>query len=388
MAFILVVNTFFAYYFFAIWFWWVALIPLFFSLVMFFSFYDISHSSKNFFQKNIQSQFLSYIWILLNIGLAGLMWTMLPYFWIRDEVVVFLMLIIFNTFLFFYSFFIDYEDWKTIFQYWYYFSWFMLIFYYLFQTGDFDILKTFVACSSWVYAFLRSIIWLVKPVEKNYEYILVWWILLMLTGSFWNTWGLIFWTMGQIIILLFLVIAYQYHFKAKKIESSEVSELATYKDIILNHKPYISYTRLDKTSNIIFLVQKFFADLPHWFKLGLAILSSWYLFIIVFYFLNNIGNIWFFWFQVFLWLSLALYWFNFFLSKKLHYTHSLQRYILFFWVNLGVYLSIINMPNNWDNFWIVLLGIVWALWSNWLLQVIRQPWNQLWKSLSRKDYQV
>ena len=388
MAFILVVNTFFAYYFFAIGFWWVALIPLFFSLVMFFSFYDISSWSKNFFQKNIQSQFLSYIWILFNIWLSGLLRSLLPYFGIQDEVVVFLMLIIFNVFLFFYSFFIDYEDGKNIFQAWYYFNWFMLGFYYIFQTWNSDILKVFVWSTTWVYAFLRSIIGLVKKLDKNYQYILVWWSLVLISSFFSSSEWLIFGTMGQIIILLFLCIAYQYHFKAKKIEALEVSGFATYKDMILNHKPYISYTRLDKKNNIIFLVQKFFSDLPSWFKLGLAILSSLYLFIIVFYFLNNIWYIWFFWFQIFLWLSLALYWFNFFLSKKLHYTHSLQRYVLFFWVNLWVYLSIINMPTNWDNFWVVLLWIIWALWSNAILQVVRQPWNNIWKNLSTKDYQV
>ena len=191
----------FSTFFYLIWLWYLALLPLAVLVFM------MSHWIKNIFSW-IKLELIWEKWSLVLIRLITMIWLswILFFVWIK-EVSVYLILLILNVVLLFGSYIFEYDDWKLIFEIWAWLMVVVILWTVLFSSWFFSFFYAILLVSSlmlWIYAFLQFIIWIFCPTDKNWFYIMtILWAIVI-----W--WSIInrFYPLEWVIALSFLVLAW------------------------------------------------------------------------------------------------------------------------------------------------------------------------------------
>ena len=174
----------FVAYFYAIWLWYLWLIPLIlFVWLLVYSIWDIS-------LKNKANSIVVDYWLFLARWIV-LVWLFLStkFFWVTT-INSFLFLIIVNILFFLWSYIFNYHDWKAISHTWFIISVIALLIYLLiigWINTTIQAFNCFWAFYTALIGFIIFVVWIKYEINDNYKYlftVLLWWCLLILLFKF------------------------------------------------------------------------------------------------------------------------------------------------------------------------------------------------------------
>lgn len=321
--------TLFSTFFYLIWLWYLALLPLAVLVFM------LSHWIKNVFTW-VKLEILREKWSLILIWLItmiGISW-ILFFVWIK-EISVYMSLLLLNILLMFGSYIFDYEDGKLIFEVWAWLMVVVILWTALFSEWFFAFFDTILLMASlmlWVYAFLQFIIWIFYPTDGRwlYEIVILWAIVI---------WGTIIhhfypaeWVFWLSFFLLALVLWGIYVVQQREMPKEQTARISV--------RRILAWERIFKKLNVpkrkIALHEwlekspKRFEFTFEFFNIGLLIFLL--LFFFWWIFTSSEVSLWF-WY----WLGIALFLINTFLLKRIWYATDVSRFALALIANFVLY---------------------------------------------------
>ena len=319
----------FSTFFYLIWLWYLALLPLAVLVFM------LSHWIKNIFSW-IKLELLWEKWSLVLIRLITMIWLswILFFIWIK-EVSVYLILLILNVVLLFGSYIFEYDDWKLIFEIWARLMVVVILWTVLFSSWFFAFFNAMLLVSSlmlWVYAFLQFIIWIFCPTDKNWFYIMtILWVIVI-----W--WSIInrFYPLEWVIALSFLVLAWVFCW----IYVVQQWEMPIKQTAKISVRRILAGERIFKKLNVpewkIWL-HEWLENSPNWFNRVFEFFNLWLLiFLLLFFFwwvfTSSEVSLW-----LRYWLWIALFLLNTFLLKRIWYATDVSRFSLALIANFVLY---------------------------------------------------
>lgn len=374
---ILCVSMFIAY-FYAIWLWYIWLIPLVLLVwILVYSIWDISLKGK--VNSLVTSYWLFWAWIIIMI------WFFLSakFFGISTANSM-LFLIALNISFFIWSYIFKYEDGKKIAHVWFLVAVLSMIIHtriiYWAQT-TFKLFSYFWVLYSAIIWFTIFILWIKYEIKENLKY-----LFFVLAG----------WT---VILALYKLIPNLYAFLIVLVVLLQLWYSAIY--YILNHKPptideqkEISVRRilageriLKKQNDWKFQISQkiydFINNMPQIVKYCLEWINTFIILLLIYlYFKNTLSLKWsveqVFYRVIMLWFIVNVY-----SLKKIDYTSIIQRLITFLVINFAIYISLFS-AFKWDIETVALFGIVWNLLSTSLVFSIHK--TKVWSYLKKIDY--
>ena len=319
----------FSTFFYLIWLWYLALLPLAVLVFM------LSHWIKNIFSW-IKLELLWEKWSLVLIRLITMIWLswILFFIWIK-EVSVYLILLILNVVLLFGSYIFEYDDWKLIFEIWAWLMVVVILWTVLFSSWFFAFFNAILLVSSlmlWIYAFLQFIIWIFCPTDKNWFYIMtILWVIVI-----W--WSIInrFYPLEWVIALSFLVLAWVFCW----IYVVQQWEMPIKQTAKISVRRILAGERIFKKLNVpewkIWL-HEWLENSPNWFNRVFEFFNLWLLiFLLLFFFwwvfTSSEVSLW-----LRYWLWIALFLLNTFLLKRIWYATDVSRFSLALIANFVLY---------------------------------------------------
>jgi len=319
----------FSTFFYLIWLWYLALLPLAVLVFM------MSHWIKNIFSW-IKLELLWEKWSLVLIRLITMIWLswILFFIWIK-EVSVYLILLILNVVLLFGSYIFEYDDWKLIFEIWAWLMVVVILWTVLFSSWFFAFFNAILLVSSlmlWIYAFLQFIIWIFCPTDKNWFYIMtILWAIVI-----W--WSIInrFYPLEWVIALSFLVLAWVFCW----IYVVQQWEMPIKQTTKISVRRILAGERIFKKLNVpewkIWL-HEWLENSPNWFNRVFEFFNLWLLiFLLLFFFwwvfISSEVSLW-----LRYWLWIALFLLNTFLLKRIWYATDVSRFSLALIANFVLY---------------------------------------------------
>ena len=321
--------TLFSTFFYLIWLWYLALLPL--AVVVFM----LSHGIKNIFAW-IKLEILWEKWSLIVIWLItmiGLSW-ILFFVWIK-EISVYMLLLILNIILMFGSCIFDYEDGKLIFEIW---AWLMIVvilWTVLFSSGFFAFLDAVLLIAGlmlWVYAFLQFVVWIFCSVDKKWLYMIV----ILWTIVIW--WSIIndFYPAERVFALSFFLLALIYC----GIYIVQQWEMPAKQTTRISLRRILAWERIFKKLNVPewrIMLYEWLENSPKRFECIFEFFNIWLLIFLLLFF--------FWWIftssEVSLWLGyrlgIALFLINTFLLKRIWYATDISRFSLALIANFVLY---------------------------------------------------
>ena len=321
--------TLFSTFFYLIGLWYLALLPLAVLIFM------LSHGIKNVFTW-IKLEILWEKWSLILIWLItmiGLSW-ILFFIWIK-EISVYLLLLILNILLIFWSHIFDYEDGKLIFEIWAWVVVVVILWTVLFLWGFFEFCDAILllACLMLsVYAFLQFIIWIFYPTDPKwiYEIVILWAVVLW--------WGIINrfypaeWIFGLLLLILALAFCIIYMVQQWEMPAKQTARISV--------RRILAGERIFKKLNVpkwkVMLYEwlenspKRFDRIVEFFNIGLLV------FLLLFFFwgifTSSKISLWF-WY----WLWISIFLINTFLLKRIWYATDISRFALALIANFVLY---------------------------------------------------
>lgn len=275
--------------------------------------------------------------------------------------------------------FIKIKDWEYLkYQNWnfekqsddMYFSYYNLI----------DAIMYFILLTFWVYAFINFVVSAFSVVWDNVRYRMFFFLnisimILIYIFSGRNLYsGIVF---SQVYLtLLFLLIYFSKKFAVKEEDMLIIEDKPTLDEILLRKKRIKLKTDLSERKHVIYeylnKLNIFFEDMPnimkfiYWISNVILILTQILLFIVHIY-----SNPWedILYYEIFYWVSIIMFFSNFILLKFVDYYYYIQRIFVFFVINFGIYLSVINLfwgsEFMWDDYlYITIIWIVWNILNN------------------------
>lgn len=321
--------TLFSTFFYLIWLWYLALLPL--AVVVFM----LSHGIKNIFTW-IKLEILWEKWSLIVIWLItmiGLSW-ILFFVWIK-EISVYMLLLILNIILIFGSRIFDYEDGKLVFEIWAWLMVVVILWTILFSSGFFAFLDAVLLIAGlmlWVYAFLQFIIWIFCSVDEKWLYMIV----ILWTVVIW--WSIInnFYPAERVFALSFFLLALIYY----GIYMIQQWEMPTKQTTRISLRRILAWERIFKKLNVpgwrIVLYEwlenspKRFERIFEFFNIGLLIFLL--LFFFWWIFVSSEVSLW-----LGYWVGIALFLINTFLLKRIWYATDVSRFSLALIANFVLY---------------------------------------------------
>lgn len=374
---ILCISMFIAY-FYAIWLWYIWLIPLVLLVwILVYSIWDISLKGK--VNSLVTSYWLFWAWIIIMI------WFFLSakFFGISTANSM-LFLIALNILFFIWSYIFKYEDGKKIAHVWFLVAVLSMIIHtrivYWAQT-TFKLFSYFWVLYSAIIWFTIFILWIKYEIKENLKY-----LFFVLAG----------WT---VILALYKLIPNLYAFLIVLVVLLQLWYSAIY--YILNHKPptideqkEISVRRilageriLKKQNDWKFQISQkiydFINNMPQIVKYCLEWINTFIILLLIYlYFKNTLSLKWsveqVFYRVIMLWFIVNVY-----SLKKIDYTSIIQRLITFLVINFAIYISLFS-AFKWDIETVALFGIVWNLLSTSLVFSIHK--TKVWSYLKKIDY--
>ena len=321
--------TLFSTFFYLIGLWYLALLPLAVLVFM------LSHWIKNIFTW-IKLELLWEKWSLIVIWLITMIWLswILFFVWIK-EISVYLLLLILNILLIFWSHIFDYEDGKLIFEIWAWLMVVVILWTVLFSWGFFEFCDAILLVASLmlsVYAFLQFIIWIFFPTEKKRLYIMVilwaiviWWTII-------NRFYPAEWVFGLSFFLLALAFCGIYIVQQWEMPAKQTTRISL--------RRILAGERIFKKLNVPewkIIIYEWLENSPKWFDrifefLNIGLLIFLLLFFFWWIFTSSEVHLW-----LWYWLGISLFLINTFLLKRIWYATDVSRFALALIANFVLY---------------------------------------------------
>ena len=321
--------TLFSTFFYLIGLWYLALLPLAVLVFM------LSHWIKNIFTW-IKLELLWEKWSLIVIWLITMIWLswILFFVWIK-EISVYLLLLILNILLIFWSHIFDYEDGKLIFEIWAWLMVVVILWTVLFSWGFFEFCDAILLVASLmlsVYAFLQFIIWIFFPTEKKRLYIMVilwaiviWWTII-------NRFYPAEWVFALSFFLLALAFCGIYIVQQWEMPAKQTTRISL--------RRILAGERIFKKLNVPewkIIIYEWLENSPKWFDrifefLNIGLLIFLLLFFFWWIFTSSEVHLWL-WYR----LGISLFLINTFLLKRIWYATDVSRFALALIANFVLY---------------------------------------------------
>lgn len=352
------IHGIFIRFFFKIGFRYVWIIPLIFFMLFVWNTLFVHKSSLNF-SKIIEDNSLFIAWTSLILGLRWIL-----HFLNIEGVVIWLILISINYFLFLSSFVFNYKDWENIFQVWYFFSVLIL----LFQLGDFSLMLSilpyiFVLTFS-LYVFVISILGIYISIPSYIKYFCFFLFhCLVVIVIYKLNYGYPYFGLALCQVYVTCVYAVIYYLRRYKIYvqtplSIDIKYLLDGGRVTAKKKP--------KKVEFFLSMNDFLTHMPQIIQFLLSVLNIVLIVSIIGVFFMNLENqrdiLW----QLLYWISILLFFVNFILLKSIDYYYNIQRFFVFFIINFSIYLTIISLFGS-DYMTLALIGIAWNIFNSMLI---------------------
>lgn len=368
----------FVAYFYAIWLWYLWLIPLLLLIwVLVYSIWDIS-------LKNRANTLISDYWLFIAWVIIMLWFFLSAKFFGIETTNSLLFLAAINILFFLWSYVFYYEDWKKIAHLWFLISVFSLLLYVWIVFGPRETFKVF----SNLLALYFAIIWFVVfvlgikyDISQNLKY-------------------LFFALLGAIsILILFKVIPNLYLFLIVVIIILQI--LYRCIDYILQHKPPtqqeendISVRRIlagerilkkqdDWIIKISDDVYNFVSEMPAIIKYYMELLNTLIILLVIYLYFKRAISLQWSVEQIFYWIIMVWFIANVYALKKINYTSIFQRLITFLVVNFAIYISLFSIF-KWDIEQVAWRWILRNILSTCMIFSIHK--TKLWEYLKKIDY--
>lgn len=374
---ILCVSMFIAY-FYAIWLWYIWLIPLILlTWILVYSVWDISLKGK--VNSLVTSYWLFFAWLIM------LLWFFLSAkFFDVSTINSFLFLIVLNILFFLWSYLFKYEDGKKIAHMWFLISAISLIIYLRivhWLNLSFQIFSYLWILYFSIIWFTIFILWIWYEINENLKYlffILTWWaIILFLYKIILN---LYIFLIVLVVLLQIVYSAIYYVLKHKPPTFEEQKEISV--------RRILAWERILKKQNewkikISQCVYDFLNNIPQVVKYCLEWINTFIILLLIYlYFKNTISLKWSVE-QIFYWVIMLWFIVNVYSLKKINYTSVFQRLITFLVINFAIYISLFS-AFKWDVETVVLFAIVRNILSTSLVFSIHK--TKVWSYLKKIDY--
>ena len=365
-------------YFYAIWLWYIWLIPLVLLIgVLVYSIWDISLKWKVNSLVTNYGLFFARIIIMIWFFLSAK-------FFDVSTINSLLFLVALNILFFVWSYLFKYEDWKSISHIWFLASVLAMITYtwivYWAQT-TFRIFSSFWVLYFALIWFTIFILWIRYEITENLKYLFFvlagWAIILALHRLIPNLY----------VFLIVLVVLLQLWYSAiYYVLQHKPPTLEEQKDISVRR--ILAWERILKKQEdwkfkITQKVYDFVNNMPQIVKYCMEWINTFIILLLIYlYFKNTLSLKWSVE-QVFYWVIMLWFIVNVYTLKKIDYTSIVQRLITFLVINFAIYISLFS-AFKWDVEYVAWLAIVRNLLSTSLVFSIHK--TKVWSYLKKIDY--
>lgn len=343
----------FVLYFYFLWLWFFALIPLIFLLIGLA--YVLFKTPLSLSSIDINRYGLIIARFLILASLFGI-----SSFFAFPIVESLLWLLVLNSFLWIVSFVLPYEDWKKIFQFGYYLVLVALLVFWIFVFSGEIFLSFLLLLFAFQFGFLWFFTFIVGfwvTINKNFYYtVFVSWLLLFLLliltkiSSFPAA-------LSLISIILSLIYLWIWWFVQRKpVHRGRISVRRILAGEKIITKTFFSHAFLDK-------INIFIHEMPQTFKYILETINILVVVLLFGYFIFHWTTIgW--WNHLFYWVIISFFIGNVMLLKRLQYTSFLQNLFLFLVIHFAVYVSLFSYFEGniqsvvfWSVFWNIITSV-------------------------------
>ncbi len=243
-----------------------------------------------------------------------------------------------------------------------------------------DAVMYFILLTFGVYAFINFVVSSFMNIDDNIKYRMFLFLnfsVMILIYIFSNRDLYTSILLSQVYLtLIFVLIYFSKKFAIKEEDAPAFEEKPTLEDILSRKKRitqkhrekgkyYIVYEYLTK-------LDKFFWTMPNVMKFVYWIANVVLIFVQITLFIIHIySNPWntVFYYEILYWVGIILFFMNFIFLQYIDYYYYIQRIFVFFVINFGIYLSVINLFGGselmWDKYlYITIIWIVWNILNN------------------------
>jgi len=374
---IISISMFIAY-FYAIWLWYLWLIPLILLIgTLVYNVWDLS-------LKNKVSSLITWYWLFLAWIIIMIWFFLSAKFFDVSTTSSILFLLIVNILFFIWSYLFKYEDWKKISHLWFLVTVLSFIIYTWIVHGGRVTFQVFSYMWILYFAliwFTVFILWIKYEISKNLKYlffVLAWWaIILALYKSIANIYVFL---IVLVVLLQVLYSAVYYVLQHKPPTLSEQKEISI--------RRILAWERILKKQNdwklkIPQSIYDFVDEMPQIVKYCIEWINTFIILILIYlYFKNTLSLKWSVE-QIFYWVIMLWFIVNVYSLKKINYTSVVQRLITFLVINFAIYISLFS-AFKWDIETVALFGIVWNILSTSMVFSIHK--TKIWSYLTKIDY--
>lgn len=356
-TFLILSMCMFIAYFYAIWLWYLWIIPLLLCVVFFVLsiWWLLKKSTTNSLFNEYGLYFariIILIWVFLILKFFGI-----------NVVNIFLFLTIINLLLMVWSYLFKYKDGEMIWQIWFYFSTLVFLIYsrivFGFQT-TFDVFTIMWALYLAVMWFVILVLGIRYDIDKYMYYILfvlVWWAVVL---ALYHMIPNIFWFLIVLSLLLAWLYSYIYYvMEHKPPTQNQVKEISV-RRILAWEKVLKKIPHHNIKSKKIY---DFVSEMPQFVKYILEFANTLIILILIYLYFKNALSLKWSMEQIFYRIVMFWFIFNVYLQKKINYTSILQNLFTYLVINFAIYISLFAAFSG-DVSDIVIWWIVWNLISS------------------------
>lgn len=364
-------------YFYAIWLWYLWIIPLLLC-ILFFVFSIGWLLQKDRASSLFNDYWLFCAWIVIQVWL----FLILQFFWAL-AIPSFLFLIMINMLLLVGSYIFKYKDGTIVWHVWFWFVFIALLCYVgivHWAQDCFNIFRLIWCLYLWVVAFITCVLSIWYDMHKNMYYLLF----VLLCGSimillFKLTSNIYIFLIEMCVLLAWLYSTIDYILKHKPPTQTQVKEISVRR--ILAWERVLQ--KIPQHNNLSQIVYDFVYEMPRFVKYILEFANTLVIIILIYLYFKNALSLK--WSMEQLFYRIIMIWFivNVYLLKKIDYTSIVQRLFTYLVINFAIYISLFSAFSG-DIWNIVIWWIVWNLISS--VVVFHVHKTKLWQYLRKIDY--
>lgn len=364
-------------YFYAIWLWYLWIIPLLLC-ILFFVFSIGWLLQKDRASSLFNDYWLFCAWIVIQVWL----FLILQFFWAL-AIPSFLFLIMINMLLLVGSYIFKYKDGTIVWHVWFGFVFIALLCYVgivHWAQDCFNIFRLIWCLYLWVIAFITCVLSIWYDMHKNMYYLLF----VLLCGSimillFKLTSNIYIFLIEMCVLLAWLYSTIDYILKHRPPTQTQVKEISVRR--ILAWERVLQ--KIPQHNNLSQIVYDFVYEMPRFVKYILEFANTLVIIILIYLYFKNALSLK--WSMEQLFYRIIMIWFivNVYLLKKIDYTSIVQRLFTYLVINFAIYISLFSAFSG-DIWNIVIWWIVWNLISS--VVVFHVHKTKLWQYLRKIDY--
>lgn len=373
---ILSVSLFIAY-FYAIWLWYLWIIPLLLCILFFvfsIGWYLQKERANSLFNDYglFFARIIILIWLFLILQFFG-----------APTVSSFLFLLIINILLLIWSYIFKYEDGKIVWHIWFWFIALAFLIYTWIVFGlpvALDTIMSIWCLYLWVVWFIVCVLSLRYEIDKNMYYLLfvlfAWWIIIFFYKLIFNIYIFLIVVCACLSALYFFI---DYVLKHKPPTKTQVTEISVRR--ILAWERVLQ--KIPQHNDLSQKIYDFVNGTPKLVKYILEFANTLIIVVLIYLYFRNALSLK--WSMEQLFYRIIMIWFlvNVYLLKKIDYTSTVQRLFTYLVINFAIYISLFS-AFSWDVGNIVIWWIVWNLISSAVVFHVHK--TKLWEYLRKIDY--